>query len=102
MATQTLLARALGSLRAAAAAGNSSGEAAAVVAASRRDAWHVIRLGAVAGGGVAVALTTLTALRPAAVISGLTTDPAVRAACVGIMPAVLLCQARRVGPLRVG
>ena len=95
VATQTLLARAMGTLRACTAA-NRRGEASfdedEVANAARRDAWHVIRLGSLVGGTIASLLTAITALKPSAVIAGLTTDTAVRAACGTIIAPVLACQ----------
>ena len=110
VATQTLLARAMGTLRRSAAAGAAAAEGtdardsqglpmgreavavAAAAAAARSDAWHVIRRGALVGGAIASALTAATAARPAAVIAGLTTDTSVRAACATIVAPVLACQ----------
>ena len=111
VATQTLLARAMGTLRQI----SSDQIALEQMARSRREAWHVIRfvektlskpqattsasalthvfrLGAAVGTIIAAGLTTLTALNPAKVIAGLTTDIAVREACAGIMTPVLICQ----------
>lgn len=103
VATQTLLARSMGALRAAECGGaggdgasgggdDDAAAAAAAAAAARRDAWHVILRGAQTGTLVAGVLTALTAFRPAAVIAGLTTDAAVRAACLSIVGPVLACQ----------
>ena len=90
VATQTLLARAMGALRAAKRSVSVTNLADA--AAARRDAWHVIWRGSMAGIAIAGLLTALTAVRPAAVIAGLTTDVAVRDACAGIVVPVLCCQ----------
>jgi putative MATE family efflux protein len=90
VATQTLLARAMGTLLAASASGEAPD--AQVRADSRRDAWHVIRLGSAVGAVIAGSLTALTALRPARVIASLTTDIAVREACGSIVVPVLACQ----------
>ena len=84
VASQTLLARAMGALSAA----ESADEAANATA----DAWHVMRLGCGVGAAIASGLTLLTALRPSAVVAGLTTDAAVREACGGILGPVLACQ----------
>ena len=108
VATQTLLARAMGTLRRSAGAGVAEGTdtrgerslsvgrdaeaAASAASAARSDAWHVIRRGALVGGAIAAALTAATAVRPAAVIAGLTTDASVRAACASIVVPVLACQ----------
>ena len=92
VATQTLLARAMGALRTAEGAAGALPAADAAAAAARRDAWHVLRLGCGVGAAVATALTALTALRPAAAIAGLTTDLAVREACGPIVLPVLACQ----------
>lgn len=109
VATQTMLARAMGTLRASdrpealAAVSTEAGEVAATEglktaaamegrADARRDAWHVIRLGASVGCLIACALTALTAVRPTAVIASLTTDVAVRAACESIVLPLLACQ----------
>lgn len=89
VATQTLLARALGSLDAMAKDGEGAEEA---KRAARRDAWHVIGRGVLVGGGVAGVLTAVTAFRPAAVVASLTTDVVVRETCASIMAPVLLCQ----------
>ena len=80
----------MGSLRAADA--DADANAAARSSAAREDAWHVMRLGMLVGGVIASLLTTLTALRPAALIAGLTTDVAVREACGSIVLPVLVCQ----------
>jgi Na+-driven multidrug efflux pump len=85
VATQTLLARAMGALH----AFNTSDAGAA---AARRDAWHVLRLGCGVGGVVASLLTGLTAIRPSAAVAGLTSDLAVREACSTIFAPVLACQ----------
>ena len=99
VATQTLLARAMGALRAAAAVAvdeqaltPESKSAKAAAREARADAWHVIKLGSLVGGTIAALLTGLTAFRPATVIAGLTTDGAVRAACGAIIGPVLCCQ----------
>jgi len=89
VATQTLLAREMGTLRA---LGGGAMGAADTAAAARRDAWHIVRLGSVVGATIAAILTSVTAVRPAAVIAGLTTDAAVRAACASIVVPVLACQ----------
>lgn len=88
VATQTLLARSMGALRAAV----STAPQSAAADEARADAWHVIRLGSLVGAVIAALLTSLTALRPAAVIAGLTTDAAVRSACASIVVPVLCCQ----------
>jgi len=90
VATQTLLARAMGTLRVAAASDIDNADA--VAAAARRDAWHVLRLGCGVGAAVASSLTALTAIRPSVAIAGLTTDLAVREACGAIVLPVLACQ----------
>ena len=97
VATQTLLARAMGAVRAvdadaALAAASGGGGDDGARARSVRAAFHVMRRGALAGALVASALTALTAARPRAVIAGLTTDAAVRAQCHRILAPMLACQ----------
>ena len=87
VATQTLLARSMGALKALSddVESDAAGEA-------RRDAWHVMKRGSLVGLFIAGLLTAVTAIRPAAVIGGLTTDVTVREACKSIIPPVLCCQ----------
>ena len=58
----------------------------------RRRAGRLVRLGVGAGLLCSSTLAVVTFLNRKAVIGGLTTDPAVRAACVGVFPLVMLCQ----------
>eukprot|EP00316_Scyphosphaera_apsteinii_P000612 CAMPEP_0119330032 /NCGR_PEP_ID=MMETSP1333-20130426/77330_1 /TAXON_ID=418940 /ORGANISM="Scyphosphaera apsteinii, Strain RCC1455" /LENGTH=553 /DNA_ID=CAMNT_0007339309 /DNA_START=116 /DNA_END=1774 /DNA_ORIENTATION=- len=99
IATQTLLARTMGALRVASSVGrNSSASGGAVgcgvnsTVALRDDAWHVMKLAGLLGGSIAGSLTVVTAIRPAVVVGGLTTDAAVRDACMSILTPVLCCQ----------
>ena len=109
IATQTLLARALGELRVRDAAARDAASlraepakqkaafakakaAADAVTEAQSDAWHIIQRACLAGGLVAGGVTSFTTLRPRAMVAGLTTDAAVRAACHSILTPVLVCQ----------
>ena len=95
IAMQTLLARELGraesskgaaSVEAGAAGGSTVGPHVPLVR-------HIVKRGLGVGAVTASALAGLTLINRKAVVFGLTTNPEVRAAAVGVLPFVLLCQA---------
>ena len=77
VATQTLLAR----------------EFYADKSTNLRRSHRILRLGLATGLGCSSLLATGTYLNRHNVVAGLTTDPKVRAACLGVFPLVMLCQA---------
>lgn len=86
IATQTLLARELGT------AGGAARSAERALS-SRASVRHILQRGISVGGVVASSLAALTLVNRRSVVNGLTTIPEVRAAAVGVMPFVLACQA---------
>ena len=58
-----------------------------------RRSHRILRLGLATGLGCSSLLATTTYLNRHNVVAGLTTDPKVRAACLGVFPLVMLCQA---------
>ena len=97
IAMQTLLARELGRANAADAAdaSDAADADAADAAASPRAPLvrHIVARGLGVGFVMSSCLAGFTFLNRKAVVYGLTTNPEVRAAAVGVLPFVLLCQA---------
>lgn len=86
IATQSLLAREVGSDGGAAGAADGRAERTAA-------ARHIVARGLSFGGAAACTLSLATYLNRDSVLRGITTIPEVRAACRTVMPLVLLCQA---------
>ena len=60
---------------------------------SRANARRLVALGLGVGATISTSLALLTFANRKAVVAGLTTDPAVRAACLTVFPLVMACQA---------